>query len=53
MFAAGCSSWNPRGEGYSDATADWAESMRTPTAKGEITGYDTRAKQIERNLGFR
>jgi len=49
----GCASWNPQGEGYGDETATWAEKMRTPTDKGQLTGYSTRAQEIERNLGIR
>ena len=53
LSVPGCASWNPQGEGYGDETANWAQRMRTPTNKGELYGYDTRAQEIERNLGVR
>jgi hypothetical protein len=51
--AAGCQKVDLRGDGYNDGTADWTGRMRTPTSKGQMSGLDGRAQEIERNLGVR
>jgi len=53
VLAGGCSAWNPRGEGFGDTSSTWAQNLRNPTSKGQISGYDTRAQEIEQNLGIR
>jgi hypothetical protein len=53
LLAAGCANWNPHGGGFGDESARWGEKMRPPTNPGNLIGYDTRAREIERNLGVR
>jgi hypothetical protein len=42
-----------RGKGYTDETADWTKTVRTPSDSTPMAGVDERARQIERNLGVR
>ena len=51
--ASGCNKFDLRGDGYNDGTADWTGRLRTPTTKGQMSGLDGRAQEIERNLGVR
>ena len=49
-LCAGCTKWNLHGDGFGNETAHWGEKLR-PVTKGQSTGFDTRAKEIEANLG--
>ena len=51
--AAGCALWNKSDEGSGDPTTDIGARMRKPTAPGQASGFDSRAKEIEKNLGVR
>ncbi len=53
ILASGCARWDPVGSGFNDGTSHWADKMRSPTEKGQMTGFDGRAREIERNLGVR
>ena len=53
LGVAGCQRWNWRGSGYGNDTPRWGEKLRTPTEAGQSAGLDSRAKEIERNLGVR
>ena len=49
----GCAHFNPRGDGFSDGTAHWADGFRRSTPEQKVYGFSTRAQEIERNLGVR
>lgn len=51
--SAGCSPLNLRGNGFGDQTANWGENIRPTTQPGNLMGMDTRAREIERNVGMR
>jgi hypothetical protein len=53
LALSGCRPLNLSGNGFGDYTSNWAENLRPPTRAGESVGLDTRAKEIERNLGVR
>lgn len=49
----GCAPVNLRGNGFGDNTATWGRKLRPTTEPGNMLGLDTRAQQIEQNLGVR
>lgn len=49
----GCAPINLRGNGFGDTTATWGRNLRPTTKPGEMQGVDTRAREIEQNLGIR
>ena len=51
--AAGCAFWSKSDDGPGDPAVDFGAKMRKPTAPGQVSGFDTRAKEIEKNLGVR
>ena len=51
--AAGCAIWNKSDEGPGDPTSEIGAKLRQPTAPGQASGFDSRAKDIEKNLGVR
>jgi hypothetical protein len=50
---AGCAPAQLRGNGFGDTTATWGRQLRPTTQPGELQGFDTRAREIEQNLGVR
>lgn len=50
---AGCQKVDLRGDGFNDGTSQWTGRLRSPTTKGQLSGLDGRAQEIERNLGVR
>ena len=58
-LCAAVARWNAlrdqvRGNGYTDATANWSKGMRPPSpGSNQVFGVDERARQIESNLGYR
>ncbi len=54
VLLAGCS-WidSLRGENFNDEFAHWGENQRQPTEPGQMYGFSTEARQVERNLGVR
>lgn len=47
---AGCASWQPMtGSGKELQTGSWSEQFRP---RGERFGLDSRARQVEQNVGF-
>ena len=53
LATAGCQKWNLSGPGYGADAPRWGEKLRSPTEAGQASGLDSRAKEIERNLGVR
>jgi hypothetical protein len=53
VSAVGCAPVDLRGNGFGDNTATWGSKLRPTTKPGELQGFDTRARQIEQNLGVR
>lgn len=57
LIAPGCKrwNWNWRGQGYGDASREWGDTtkMRPPADPSKFSGFDERARDIERNLGVR
>jgi hypothetical protein len=52
--ATGCALWNDNSnQGPADPTTDIGAKLRKPTAPGQASGFDSRAKEIEKNLGVR
>ena len=51
--AAGCAFWSKSDEGLNDSTSEIGAKLRQPTAPGQVSGFDSRAKEIEKNLGVR
>jgi hypothetical protein len=52
LACGGCAQWNWRGPGFNDENSQVAGKLRpktTPT--GQSAGLDSRALEIERNLG--
>jgi hypothetical protein len=49
----GCSRWNWRGRGFDDKSIGWSEKMRPAADEKQFSGFDARAREIERNLGVR
>lgn len=49
----GCSRWDMRGKGFDDDTGRMARRLRPPADEKQFSGLDTRAREIERNLGVR
>ncbi|MEE3369683.1 MAG: hypothetical protein VX346_10105 [Planctomycetota bacterium] len=48
--AAGCASWQPLAGSDSELQTDsWSEKFRP---RGERFGLDSRARQVEQNVGF-
>jgi hypothetical protein len=54
-LAAGCAGWNRVPEVNADEEHEEGlfNSMRSPTPKGQMTGLDARAREIEGRLGYR
>jgi hypothetical protein len=50
---AGCQRWNWRGEGFGDSSGRFAEKLRPPADEKQFSGLDTRAREVERDLGVR
>jgi hypothetical protein len=48
---AGCARWNWRGEGFGDNSGRWAQKMRPPADEKQFSGLDSRAREVERDLG--
>jgi hypothetical protein len=60
LTLVGCRSWNSpfadwnwRGKGYDDDTNSLTKNLRPPADERQMTGFDARARDIERNLGVR
>ncbi len=53
IAAVGCSRWDMRGKGFGDNSAGWAQKMRPPADERQFSGLDSRAREIERDLGVR
>jgi hypothetical protein len=53
VASAGCAPLNLRGNGFGDETATWGENIRPTTQPGNLMGMDSRAREIERNVGMR
>jgi hypothetical protein len=53
LTMAGCAPAQLRGNGFGDTTATWGRQLRPTTQPGELQGFDTRAREIEQNLGVR
>jgi hypothetical protein len=58
LTLVGCRSWNSqlanlRGKGYDDDTNGMTKNLRPPADERQMTGFDARARDIERNLGVR
>ena len=49
----GCAPVSLRGNGFGDKTANWADKLRPTTQPGNLAGFDTRAREVEQNLGVR
>ena len=49
----GCAPMNLRGNGFGDKTANWAQKLRPTTQPGNLAGFDSRAREVEQNLGVR
>ena len=49
----GCAYWNQPAASNADSSTDFGAKMRKPTEKGQASGFDSRAKEIEKNLGVR
>lgn len=47
------SKWDVRGKGFDDSDDEWLSKVRPPADEGRMSGFDTRAREIERNLGVR
>ena len=50
--APGCARWNWRGDGFRDPDANDAAKLR-PSTGGQKAGLDSRAREIEGDLGIR
>lgn len=50
---AGCAPVNLRGEGFGDDTGRWVQKLRPETESGKMLGFDSRAREIEQNVGVR
>jgi hypothetical protein len=53
LTTVGCAPVNLRGNGFGDTSATWGKQLRPTTKSGELQGFDTRAREIEQNLGVR
>lgn len=49
----GCTFWQRQDETASDPAYGFGSKMRKPTEPGQASGFDSRAKEIEKNLGVR
>jgi hypothetical protein len=50
---SGLADWNLRGKGYDEQTNSLTKNLRAPADERRMTGFDARARDIERNLGVR
>ncbi len=48
----GCARWNWRGDGFHDSDRNEAAKLR-PATGGQKSGLDSRAREIEDDLGVR
>jgi hypothetical protein len=54
LSASGCTGWNLRGEPFSqDELTTLPQQFRTTDPDGEAFTFSNKARQIERNLGYR
>lgn len=54
LLPSGCSFFEGlRGDKFTDDDANWGESLRPPEKKGQMAGLSEKARQIERNVGYR
>ena len=58
LALVGCRAWssrldNLRGMGYDEQTNELTKNLRGPSDERQMTGFDARARDIERNLGVR
>jgi hypothetical protein len=53
LLSAGCQRWNWRGDGFGDNTGRFAEKLRPPADERGFSGLDSRAREVERDLGVR
>ncbi len=54
LAVAGCCSWNLRGDGFpEDELTSMPKHFRPTDPDGEAFAFSNKARQIERNLGFR
>ena len=51
LLSQGCASW--RHGNPVNVRTPWDSELRQPTSAGQMLGVDSRAKEIERNLGVR
>jgi hypothetical protein len=51
--SAGCSNFNPRGDGYSESFEQSAGVKRPVEPSAKPFGYSTKAQEIERDFGIR
>ncbi len=49
---SGCARWNWRGDGFHDSDVNDAAKLR-PSTGGQKAGLDSRAREIESDLGIR
>jgi hypothetical protein len=53
-LAAGCAELGERHDPMvQDSDPSWTSGMRLPSASGEAFGISRKAREVERNLGFR
>jgi hypothetical protein len=52
LGVSGCARWNWRGDGFRDPDVNDAAKLR-PATGGQKTGMDSRAREIESDLGIR
>lgn len=50
---AGCQTWNWRGAGYGEQAGSWTKNLRPPADEEKLSGFDAKARDIERSLGVR
>ncbi len=53
LLGAGCQRWNWRGDGFGDNSGRFAEKLRPPADERGFSGLDSRAREVERDLGVR
>ena len=53
LAVSGCAPMDLRGNGFGDESATWGQKFRAPTQSGNLLGFDSRAREIEQNVGVR
>lgn len=53
LSSAGCAHVNWRGDGFSDSLAEIGRQLRPMTDNGDQFGVSTKAREIERDLGYK